>query len=112
MLSEIANVKTGQVTYAVRDTEIDGKTIKQDDYMGIGDKTILSVGQDLKATTLEMLDQMIDEDSAIVSIYFGTDASESDAQELAQIVAEKYPDLEVDVNDGGLPIYYYVISVE
>ena len=112
MLSEIANVKTGQVTYAVRDTEIDGKTIKQDDYMGIGDKTILSVGQDLKTTTLEMLDQMIDEDSAIISIYFGTDASESDAQELAQIVAEKYPELEVEVNDGGQPIYYYVISVE
>lgn len=112
MLSEIANVKTGQVTYAVRDTEIDGKTIKQNDYMGIGDKTILSVGQDLKTTTLEMLDQMIDEDSAIISIYFGTDASESDAQELAQIVAEKYPELEVEVNDGGQPIYYYVISVE
>ncbi len=112
MNAEIANVKTGQVTYAVRDTEIDGKTIKQDDYMGIGDKTILSVGADLKAVTLEMVDEMIDDESAIVSIYFGSDSSEEDAEELASIIQEKYPDLEVEVNDGGQPIYYYVISVE
>ena len=112
MNAEIANVKTGQVTYAVRDTEIDGKTIKQDDYMGIGDKTILSVGTDLKAVTLEMVDEMIDDESAIVSIYFGSDSSEEDAEELASIIQEKYPDLEVEVNDGGQPIYYYVISVE
>lgn len=112
MLAEIGNVKTGQVTYAVRDTEIDGKTIKQDDFMGIGDKTILSVGKDLKATTLEMLDQMIDEDSTIVSIYYGSDSSQEDAEELASIIQEKYSDVEVEVNDGGQPIYYYVISVE
>ena len=112
MNAEITNVKTGQVTYAVRDTEIDGKTIKQDDYMGIGDKTILSVGTDLKAVTLEMVDEMIDDESAIVSIYFGSDSSEEDAEELASIIQEKYPDLEVEVNDGGQPIYYYVISVE
>ena len=112
MNAEIAKVKTGQVTYAVRDTEIDGKTIKQDDYMGIGDKTILSVGTDLKAVTLEMVDEMIDDESAIVSIYFGSDSSEEDAEELASIIQEKYPDLEVEVNDGGQPIYYYVISVE
>ena len=112
MNAEITNVKTGQVTYAVRDTEIDAKTIKQDDYMGIGDKTILSVGTDLKAVTLEMVDEMIDDESAIVSIYFGSDSSEEDAEELASIIQEKYPDLEVEVNDGGQPIYYYVISVE
>ncbi len=112
MLAEIGNVKTGQVTYAVRDTEIDGKTIKQDDFMGIGDKTILSVGKDLKATTLEMLDQMIDEDSTIVSIYYGSDSSQEAAEELASIIEEKYSDVEVEVNDGGQPIYYYVISVE
>lgn len=112
MLAEIGNVKTGQVTYAVRDTEIDGKTIKQDDYMGIGDSSILSVGQDLKATTLEMVDAMVDEDSAIVSIYYGTDASEETAEEIGAVIEEKYPDVEVEINAGGQPIYYYVISVE
>ena len=111
MMAEIENVKTGQVTYAVRDTEIDGKTIKQNDFMGIGDKSILSVGTDLRATTLEMVDAMVDEDSAIVSIYFGSDSDEGSANELAAAI-EKYPDVEVEVNDGGQPIYYYVISVE
>lgn len=112
MLAEIENVKTGQVTYAVRDTEIDGKTIKQNDFMGIGDKSILSVGTDLRATTLEMVDAMVDEDSAIVSIYFGSDSDEDSANELAAAIEEKYPDVEIEVNDGGQPIYYYVISVE
>ena len=112
MMAEIENVKTGQVTYAVRDTEIDGKTIKQNDFMGIGDKSILSVGTDLRATTLEMVDAMVDEDSAIVSIYFGSDSDENSANELAAAIEEKYPDVEVEVNDGGQPIYYYVISVE
>ena len=112
MMAEIENVKTGQVTYAVRDTEIDGKTIKQDDYMGIGDKSILAVGKDLKQTTLEMVDAMVDEDSAIVSIYFGSASSEEKAEEIASAIEEKYPDVEVEVNDGGQPIYYYVISVE
>ena len=112
MMAEIENVKTGQVTYAVRDTEIDGKTIKQDDFMGIGDKSILAVGKDLKETTLEMVDAMVDEDSAIVSIYFGSDSDEASAEEIASVIEEKYPDLEVEINDGGQPIYYYVISVE
>lgn len=112
MMAEIENVKTGQVTYAVRDTEIDGNTIKQNDFMGIGDKSILSVGTDLRATTLEMVDAMVDEDSAIVSIYFGSDSDEDSANELAAAIEEKYPDVEVEVNDGGQPIYYYVISVE
>ena len=112
MMAEIENVKTGQVTYAVRDTEIDGKTIKQDDYMGIGDKSILSVGTDLKETTMEMINEMVDEDSAIVSIYYGSDSSEESASEIAALIEEKYPDVEVEINDGGQPIYYYVISVE
>ena len=112
MIAEIANVKTGQVTYAVRDTEIDGFTIKENDYMGIGDKTILSVGTDLHTTTIELLDRMIDEDSSIVSIYFGSDASEESASEIASVIEENYPDLEVEINEGGQPIYYYVMSVE
>ena len=112
MLSEIDNVKTGQVTYAVRDTEIDGKVIKQNDFMGIGDKEILSVGTDLKATTLEMIDAMVDEDSAIVSIYYGTESNEEDAEAIGTVIGAKYPDVEVEINCGGQPIYYFVISVE
>ena len=112
MLSEIDNVKTGQVTYAVRDTEIDGKVIKQNDFMGIGDKEILSVGTDLKATTLEMIDAMVDEDSAIVSIYYGAESNEADAEAIGAVIGAKYPDVEIEVNNGGQPIYYYVISVE
>ena len=112
MLSEIDNVKTGQVTYAVRDTEIDGKVIKQNDFMGIGDKEILSVGTDLKATTLEMIDAMVDEDSAIVSIYYGTESNEEDAEAIGAVIGAKSPDVEVEINNGGQPIYYYVISVE
>lgn len=112
MLEEIQNVKTGQVTYAVRDTEMDGFEIKENDYMGIGDKTILAAGTDKKTVTLEMIDRMVDEDSAIVSIYFGSDSSEEEASKLAEAIEEKYPDVEVEINDGGQPIYYYVISVE
>ena len=112
MMEEILNVKTGQVTYAVRDTEMDGHIIKENDFMGIGDKTILSVGTDLKETTLSMIDCMVDEDSAIVSIYYGSDSTEDDANELAELIGEKYPDVDVEVNLGGQPIYYYVISVE
>ena len=112
MSEEIQLVKTGQVTYAVRDTVIDDKEIKQDDYMGIGDKGILSVGTDIEKTVLEMIGEMIDEDSAILSIYYGEDMNEDSANEIAEKVEEEYPDVEVEVHFGGQPIYYYVISVE
>lgn len=112
MEEEIALVKTGQVTYAVRDTVIDDKEIKQDDYMGIGDKSILSVGEELEATVLDMISQLVDEDSAILSIYYGEDMKEEDANAIAEKVEAEYPDVEVEVHYGGQPIYYYVISVE
>ena len=112
MSEEISIVKTGQVTYAVRDTEIDDKTIHQGDYMGIGDKTILSVGADKKEVTMDMIDQMIDEDSALVSIYYGDESTEEEAMEFSDQITEKYPDVEVEVNPGGQPIYYYIVSVE
>ena len=112
MVEAIATVKTGQVTYAVRDTEIDGFQIRENDYMGIGDKSILAVGTDMNTVTLEMLDRMIDEDTEMVSIYFGNESSEDDASVIAEAIEEKYPDVDVEVNDGGQPIYYYVISVE
>lgn len=112
MEEEIALVKTGQVTYAVRDTVIDDKEIKQDDYMGIGDKSILSVGTDLEATTLDMVSQLVDEDSAIVTIYYGADMTEEAADAIAKQIEENHPDVEVEVQFGGQPIYYYLISVE
>ena len=112
MNQEIALVKTGQVTYAVRDTEIDDKEIHQGDYMGLGDKTILSVGRDKKQTTQEMIDAMVDDDTGIVSIYYGEEAKEEEAEELSGYITEKYPHVEVEIHEGGQPIYYYIISAE
>ena len=105
-------MKTGQVTYAVRDTEIDGKQIRQGDYMGIGDTAILSAGTDEQAVTLDMAEQMIDEESALVAIYYGEDASKEKAENYARMIVEAHPGLEVEVNAGGQPIYYYIVSVE
>lgn len=112
MSEELGTVKTGQVTYAVRDTVIDDKEIKQDDFMGIGDQGILSVGKELETTVLDMIEQLIDEDSAIVSIYYGEDAREDAANAISEKITEAHPDVEVEVHYGGQPIYYYVISVE
>ena len=112
MLEEIKNVKTGQVTYAVRDTSLDGKEIHTDDIMGIGDSGILSVGTEIEATTLDMLAQIVDEDSELISIYYGSDVSEEDAESLTSKVEELYPDVDVDTHFGGQPIYYYVLAVE
>ncbi|MGN0344532.1 MAG: DAK2 domain-containing protein [Lachnospiraceae bacterium] len=112
MTEELCNVKSGQITYAVRDTVIDDKEIKENDYMGIGDDGILAVGADLNETLLAMVDELVDEESGIISLYYGEDVSEEDAQSLADQLQEKYEDLEVEVNDGGQPIYYYILSVE
>ena len=112
MQSEIMNVKTGQVTYAVRDTRIDDKEIHEGDIMGIGDKGILSVGKDIADTTLDMLDQMVDDDTEIVSVYYGAEVEKFQAEELGRRAGERYPNAEVEVHDGGQPVYYYVISAE
>ncbi|MCI7129444.1 MAG: DAK2 domain-containing protein [Lachnospiraceae bacterium] len=112
MTEELANVKSGQITYAVRDTVIDDKEIKENDFMGIGDSGILSVGTDMNETLLEMVDQLVDDESGIISLYYGEDVSGEDAQALADELQEKYEDLEVEVNNGGQPIYYYILSVE
>lgn len=112
MIEEMKKVKTGSVTYAVRDTIIDDKEIKENDIMGIGDDGILSVGADLFKTTIDMVSNLVDEDSEIISIYFGQDVTEEDANAVAEKIEQLYSDIEVDVNYGGQPIYYYVISVE
>ncbi|MBE5868062.1 MAG: DAK2 domain-containing protein [Lachnospiraceae bacterium] len=112
MLEGIACVKTGQVTYAVRDTMIDDKEIRQGDYMGLGDKGIHAVGTDMRTVTLDMVDAMMEEDLELISIYYGSDVTEETAEELRDAVAEKYPDCDVELQYGGQPIYYYVISIE
>ena len=112
MLEEIKNVKTGQVTYAVRDTHIDDKEIHKDDIMGIGDSGIIAVGTDIAATTKERLEALVDEDSELISIYYGADVSEEDAEKLTAEIEEKYPSVDVDTHFGGQPIYYYVLAVE
>ena len=112
MMEAVSMVKTGQVTYAVRDTRLDEKDIHEGDIMGIGDHGILAVGKGREAVAKEMVAAMVDEDSEVISIYYGAETSEEDANKLAEELEEAYPDCEVEVNMGGQPIYYYIISVE
>ncbi len=113
MTAELANVKTGQVTYAVRDTEIDDKVIKENDIMGIGDSSILAVGEKIFDTTIAMVEEMMkDSDSELISIYYGSDVDEEDAEKLQAAIEEKFSDCDVELQYGGQPIYYYVISAE
>ena len=112
MLEEIKNVKTGQMTYAVRDTHIDDKEIHEGDIMGIGDSGILAVGKDLEETTKELIANLVDEDSELISIYYGEEVSEEEAEKFAGEIEELYPDIDVDIQFGGQPIYYYVLAVE
>ena len=112
MRDAMKNIKTGQVTYAVRDTKIDGKEIKMGDYMGLDDHTIQSVGTDLFETAVGLIDSMIDEDSELISIYYGEEADEASAQAIADAVTEKHTNVDVEIHNGGQPIYYYIASVE
>jgi DAK2 domain fusion protein YloV len=112
MSEEISSVHTGQVTYAVRDTVIDDKTIKQGDFMGIGDHGILSVGSDMGNVTYDMIEDLIDDDTELISIYYGADIREDDAEKIKQRVSEKYQKCDVELQFGGQPIYYYIISAE
>ena len=112
MLEEIRHVKSGQVTYAVRDTCIDEKEIHEGDIMGIGDAGILSVGSGIEETAKEMLSQLVDEDSELISLYYGEEVKEEEAEKFAREITELYPDLDVDIHCGGQPIYYYILAVE
>ena len=112
MLNEIARVKTGQVTYAVRDTSIDGREIHQGDYMGIGDQGILSVSTDIRETVFEMMDQMIDADTELISIYYGKDVEPETAEAVCAEAESRYPGCDVELQSGGQPVYYYIISAE
>ena len=112
MMEAMGNVKTGQITYAVRDTRIDDKEIRQGDIMGIGDHGILAVGKEIEDTAVATVQEMTDEDSEIISIYYGADVSAEDAEQLSERLEDMYPDYDVELNEGGQPIYYYVVSVE
>lgn len=112
MTEAIAGVKTGEVTYSVRSTHLDGQVIKKGDIMGIGDEGIIAVGTDVLDTAFEMVYRMVDEDSSLISIYYGEDTSEEDAQELVRRLESKFSDLDVEMHSGGEPVYYYIISVE
>lgn len=112
MEDAITAVKSGQVTYAVRDTSIDGKEIKTGDYMGIDDVGIQAVGQDITEVVKDLIGAMADEDSELLSIYYGSDVEEEKANALVEAVQAAYPDFEVEAHAGGQPIYYYILSLE
>lgn len=113
MTEEMNHVATGQVTYAVRDTEIDGMTIHENDIMGIGDHAMLAVGTDIEDTTADMVEQMLAaEDAELISIYYGADITEENANTLCDRIAKAHPDCDVELQYGGQPVYYYVVSVE
>lgn len=112
MTREMESIKSGQVTYAVRDTNMDGKEIKQGDYMGLSDKEIVAVGKNLQETAVELAEEMIDEGSELISLYYGAETTEDEAEAVADAILERHPDLEVEVQFGGQPVYSYFISVE
>ena len=112
MSEGMSNVKSGEVTYAVRDTSIDGHEIHCNDIMGLGDTGLLAVSHDVKSTVMQMLGAMVDDESELISIYYGSDVNENDADAMVEAVSAEYPDLDVELQRGGQPIYYYIISVE
>ena len=112
MLEQIGYVKTGLITYAIRDTRIDQKEIRQNDIIGLGDDGLLAVSQDVEQTALDSVAALVDEDSELISIYYGNQVEEEKAEELLAAVQEKFPDCDVELNYGGQPIYYYILSVE
>lgn len=112
MTEEMANVKSGAVTYSVRDTVIKGREIKQGDIMGISGSDILNTGAQVMSTTVELINKLIDEDTELVTLYYGNDTTEDEARLIADKVTEEHPDIEVEVHFGGQPVYYYYLSVE
>ena len=112
MTESLSTVSTGEVTYAVRDTVIDDVTIKQGDYMGIGDKGILGVGSDISDVTFDMLEKMMNDDLELISVYYGDEVDEKDAESLRDRISDRFPQCDVELQFGGQPIYYYIVSAE
>ena len=112
MTDALSTVNTGEVTYAVRDTVIDDVQIKQGDYMGIGDSGILAVGGEISDVAFDMLDKMMNDDLELISVYYGDEVDEKEAEALRERISEKYPQCDVELQFGGQPIYYYIVSAE
>ena len=112
MVESLSTVATGQLTYAVRDTSIDGKEIKKNNYLGLGDKGLAAVGTDMNTTLIDMLDTFVNDDSELISVYYGQDIKEDDANELVSQIEEKFDGVDVELQYGGQPVYYYIVSVE
>ena len=112
MLESLSTVKSGQLTYAVRDTSIDGKEIKKDNYLGLGDNGLASVGTDMDDTLIDMLSVFVDDESELISVYYGEDIDENKAEELVYKIEEKFDGVDVELQYGGQPVYYYIVSVE
>jgi DAK2 domain fusion protein YloV len=112
MTESISNVVTGQVTFAVRDTEFNDTKINKGDIIGLSDKDILSSGKDINEVTLELIDKIIKEDSSIITIFYGKDIKEEETNALSEMLEEKFDDLDIEVLYGGQPLYYYIISIE
>ena len=112
IFQSLTNVVTGQITYAVRDTEIEGQKISEGDILGLAEGKIKAVTKDVKETLLDLIKEIVDDDSEYVTLYYGEDVTEDDAEAIAEELEEKYPDIEFSVNYGGQSLYYYIISVE
>ena len=112
MTDSLSTVKSGQLTYAVRDTSIDGKEIKKDNYLGLGDKGLAAVGTDMDTTLLEMIESMMSDEAELISVYYGADIEEAAAEAVVSKIEEKFPDVDVELQFGGQPVYYYIVSVE
>ena len=112
MTEEMSHVKTGQVTYAVRSTSIDGVEVHEGDIMGLDDHSILAVGRDIGDTGFELIKGLVDEESELLSIYYVSEVKKDAAEAFLSRVQEAFPQLEVEMHEGGQPIYYYVMSVE
>lgn len=108
----LETVKTGEVTYAVRDTVIDGREIHKGNIMGIDDKGISAVGQNINDTTIQLIKNMVDEDAGLITVYYGADIKDEEALGLKESLEKGFPDLEIDLHNGGQPVYYYIVSVE
>ena len=112
MIHALDNVKVGQVTYAVRNTSLNGVSIKEGDIIGLDDKKILAKSHTLEETVLKLIGKMKEEFHQVITLYYGEDVNEEDAEALCQVIAEKYPDCDVDFHNGGQAVYYYIMSLE
>ena len=112
MQESLGLVKSGQLTYAVRDTSIDGKEIKKDNYIGLGDKGLSSVGTDMVTTLTDLINDLMFDDAELVTVYYGSDVTEEAANEAVSAISAKFADVEVELQYGGQPVYYYIVSVE